>query len=110
MTIQQFRDDAIERVKRYEKRYAGQNENFVPLDIARRWARAFEGDGVDLDEIASIMREAENEKDNYDIAFYGFCNDMRKIYRGLWQESLTQNIGGAESPPPDPEEAGGDRE
>lgn len=104
MTLQQLRDEAVERVRQYETRYAGLGEDFVPLVIARRWARAFEGDEVGFDEIASIMREAEAEKEHHDIAFYGFCNDMQKIYRSLWQESLSQNSGGAELPPPDPEE------
>jgi hypothetical protein len=90
MTIQEYRKEAIERLELYRMRYQGQDSSFVPLNIAQRWLNAFESEEVDLDEIASIMREAEKDKDRYDIAFYTFCNEMRKIHRALWEDFLTR--------------------
>jgi hypothetical protein len=90
MTIQVYRKDAIERLELFKKRYRGQETSFVPLDMARRWLEAFAGDEVDMDEIASLMREGEKVKDRYDIAFHAFCNDMREIYNELWVAFLNK--------------------
>jgi hypothetical protein len=90
MTIQGYRKDAIERLELYRKRYQGQDSGFTPLNIAQRWLNAIEREEIDLDEIASVMHEAEQDKDRYDIAFYTFCNEMRKIYRALWEDFLNR--------------------
>ena len=91
MTIQQYRDDAIKNLELYEMRYKRQDDNFVPRKTARRWSQALNGKDIDLDEIASILREAEQDRDLYDIAFHAFCNDMRQIYRALWEDFLNRS-------------------
>jgi hypothetical protein len=93
MRFEEYRADAIRQVKLSEARYADEADNYLPTVIARRWARAFEGEEVDLDEIANVLRDAEKEKNNYDLVFHAFCNDMRKMYRVLWQDFLSRSAG-----------------
>jgi len=83
MTIEQYRAEAICRVELYEKRYQGCDERFPPLSLARRWARVFQTLPIDMDEVARIMRDAEKEQNNHDVAFYAFCNEIRRIYHDL---------------------------
>jgi hypothetical protein len=54
---------------------------------------ALERDQLDIDEIAQIVHEAEFWQQNwsqrpFDVGFYGFCNDLRRMYKELWQEHL----------------------
>jgi len=83
MQSKNYREDAAQWLQLSEARYKGNDVNFPPLRLARSWLRAFDSAPVNLEEIASILREAEPQKDQYDLAFHAFCNDMRTIYREL---------------------------
>jgi len=88
MTTRIYREDAIKNLELFEKRFEGAGDEFLPLSIARRWARVFQNEPIDMDELARIVREAEKEQNRYEIAFYAFCNDMRRIYHDLWEDFL----------------------
>ena len=98
MTIERYRDDAIKHLQLSEQKYKGQEQSSVPLAIARRWAHAFAGREVSLDEIVTILREAEREKNQHGLTFHAFCNDMRRIYESLMQDSLDRRVNRDESP------------
>jgi hypothetical protein len=92
--IEQYRKDALSHRVQCEARYKDEEWARVPLDYARRWAHAFEGEEVDLDAIANLVRAAEQEPGQYDISFHTRVVDMRRIYHELWEEFMTDRSGG----------------
>jgi hypothetical protein len=90
MKFEKYQADAIRHLELCETRYRGLGDDHFPLIIARRWARAFTGEQIDLDELGSVLRDVEKETKNYDIVFHGFCNDIRAIYREIWQDFLNR--------------------
>ena len=96
--IEQYRKDALSHRALCEARYKDEEWARVPLDYARRWAQAFEGEEVDLDAIANIVRDAEHEPGHYGISFYARVAGMRKIYHELWEEFMNDRSGGGQPP------------
>ena len=91
LNIQTYQDKALRHLALCKERYKTDSADSVPLIIAQEWANAFAKDNIDIDEIAHIVRVAEQSKDSYDMLFFMFCNDIRKIYREMWENHL--NIG-----------------
>jgi hypothetical protein len=92
--IEQYRKDALRHLELCESRYKDAEWTRVPMDYARRWADAFDGEGVDLDALANIVRDAESEPGQYDILFHTRLVSMRQIYHELWEEFMNDRIGG----------------
>ena len=88
MDISKYRKDALERLESFKQRFEGKSDDFPPIKFARLWFEAFDKNELNINEIASIMREAEEHQDRYDILFHMFCNDMKEIYRSLWNDFL----------------------
>lgn len=88
--IQKLREDAFNNVKLFEMRYKNADKNSAPLIFVERWANAFSDDEINMNEIANIVREVEKEKDKYDMTFFLFCNDARKIYQLLMEKFLNE--------------------
>lgn len=101
------RDDAVRQLELFEARYRDEENGAVPIGAARRWARAFEGEEVDLDAMADLLREMEKEKNRHGLTFHASYNTMRRIYHELVEDFLTRRAAGP--PPPDAEDDDGAR-
>lgn len=92
MEIRAYRDDAADWLRLSESRYEGCDPNFPPLRIAREWLQALQADQVDLEGIAGILREAEQQQNRHDVAFFAFVNDMRRIYGELQSAGRPEHL------------------
>ena len=84
----EYLGDAREWLALCETRYKRADVTFIPLVIARRWLRALEREPLDMDEVLTIVRDAEMKQNDFDVAFHGFSNDLRGMQRVLAQELL----------------------
>ena len=84
--LERHRSDAEAWVQLCEGRYQ-RDEASVPLRMARRWHRAL-ADPVDWDGLATLVRESELAKNQHDVAFHAWCNDIVREYHTLWQAHL----------------------
>jgi hypothetical protein len=92
MLLEKYREDAVAVEQSLQHRLNGWCDSRIPLEIIRRWRCAFEGDEVDLDAITDAVRDAEKVQSDYEIAFFTYCNSMRRICHELWQAFLNRRL------------------
>ena len=72
-------EKARQRIDVYRTRYREFGEGYFPLQIAVQWERALIADPIDARVLASVVANATARREDFDVAFFTFCNHMEGI-------------------------------
>ena len=81
---------ADDRLALFAQRYQGASNDFFPLVIAKEWRDMLAAVYLDLDLMKQILERATVRKDDFDLAFFAFCNDMEETHRNALKSGLEE--------------------
>jgi len=74
---------ARERVAGYRRRFRDADESFFPLQIAIAWSNALDEQPPDVARLKGIAATALQRQEEFEIAFFTFCNEMERFCQDL---------------------------
>jgi hypothetical protein len=89
MDIGHERIKAAQLIEACQNRYDWLGALNFPLRMAISWHHCLTADPIDFNGLKEIFDRATFCQKDFDILFFMFCNDMERVIKELWIDSLT---------------------